>query len=110
MDALAAFAEQALTHDDPWEGFAGLLTWALEQMAADRGLREADRLPLRDGRPRRTGAAAPHRRWLGTCRLMGRRPPDLSPEQRVALLPRFRAQQLKLEELRQQAHLVAAVD
>ncbi|MFF8370093.1 NAD(P)-binding protein [Streptomyces lydicus] len=48
--------------------------------------------------------------WLGTCRLMGRRLPDLSPEQRVALLPRFRAQQLKLEELRQQAQLVAAVD
>ncbi|MFI9258891.1 TetR/AcrR family transcriptional regulator [Streptomyces sioyaensis] len=41
VEALTASAEQALTHDDPWEGFVGLLTMALELMAADRGLREA---------------------------------------------------------------------
>ncbi|MFI1303863.1 TetR/AcrR family transcriptional regulator [Streptomyces sioyaensis] len=40
VDALVVAAEQALTHDDPWEGFVGLLTMALELMAADRGLRE----------------------------------------------------------------------
>ncbi|GAA2273563.1 MULTISPECIES: TetR/AcrR family transcriptional regulator [Kitasatospora] len=40
VDALVVAAEQALANDDPWEGFVGLLTWVLEQMAADRGLRE----------------------------------------------------------------------
>ncbi|MEU6329924.1 helix-turn-helix domain-containing protein [Streptomyces sp. NPDC047049] len=40
VDALVAFAEQALAHDDPWEGFVSLLTMALDEMAADRGLRE----------------------------------------------------------------------
>lgn len=41
---------------------------------------------------------------------MGRRLPELSPEQRTALLPMFQAQQLKLEELLQQANTVAAVN
>ncbi|MGW2377662.1 TetR/AcrR family transcriptional regulator [Kitasatospora sp. NPDC001683] len=40
VDALVVAAEQALAADDPWEGFVDLLTWVLEQMAADRGLRE----------------------------------------------------------------------
>ncbi|MFD7019045.1 TetR/AcrR family transcriptional regulator [Streptomyces sp. NPDC059928] len=40
VDALVVAAEQALTNDDPWEGFVSLLTTTLEQMAADRGLRE----------------------------------------------------------------------
>ncbi|MHB6910737.1 TetR/AcrR family transcriptional regulator [Streptomyces sp. CB02959] len=40
VEALAVAAEQALAHDDPWEGFVGLLTMILELMAADRGLRE----------------------------------------------------------------------
>ncbi|MGK4583955.1 TetR/AcrR family transcriptional regulator [Kitasatospora sp. HPMI-4] len=40
VDALVVTAEQALANDDPWEGVVGLLTWVLEQMAADRGLRE----------------------------------------------------------------------
>ncbi|MGW9042487.1 TetR/AcrR family transcriptional regulator [Streptomyces lydicus] len=40
VDALAVVAEQAQTHDDPWEGFVGLVTTLLEMMAADRGLRE----------------------------------------------------------------------
>ncbi|MFJ9619463.1 NAD(P)-binding protein [Streptomyces noursei] len=48
--------------------------------------------------------------WLSACRLMGRRIPELSPEQRTALLPMFQAQKLKLEELRQQAEAVAAVN
>lgn len=47
--------------------------------------------------------------WLSTCRLMGRRLPDLSPEQRTALLPMFQAQKLKLEQLLQQADAVATV-
>ncbi|MFK0292805.1 TetR/AcrR family transcriptional regulator [Streptomyces sp. NPDC090442] len=40
VDALVAFAEQALTNDDPWEGFVELTTMTLEEMANDRGLRE----------------------------------------------------------------------
>ncbi|MDF2260418.1 TetR/AcrR family transcriptional regulator [Streptantibioticus ferralitis] len=40
VDALVALADQALTIDDPWEGFVSLLTMALEQLEADRGLRE----------------------------------------------------------------------
>ncbi|MFB7629944.1 TetR/AcrR family transcriptional regulator [Streptomyces sp. NPDC056149] len=40
VDALVECADQALTHDDAWEGFVELLTVTLEQMAADRGLRE----------------------------------------------------------------------
>jgi hypothetical protein len=45
--------------------------------------------------------------WLSACRLMGRRLPELSPEQRTALLPMFQAQKVKLEELLQ-ANAVAA--
>ncbi|MFJ2863953.1 NAD(P)-binding protein [Kitasatospora sp. NPDC087314] len=41
--------------------------------------------------------------WLRTCRLLGRRLPELSPEQRTALLPVFQAQKLKLEDLLHQA-------
>ncbi|MFI9258890.1 hypothetical protein ACIGT4_14460 [Streptomyces sioyaensis] len=48
--------------------------------------------------------------WLSTCRLMGRRLPELTPEQRTALLPMFQAQKLKLEELLQQAQAVPAVN
>lgn len=40
VDALVAFAEQALKNDDPWEGVVGLLTMTLEVMTADRALRE----------------------------------------------------------------------
>ncbi|MFJ2863954.1 TetR/AcrR family transcriptional regulator [Kitasatospora sp. NPDC087314] len=40
VEALTMAAEQALASDDPWDGVVGLLTMALEQMAADRGLRE----------------------------------------------------------------------
>ncbi|MGV4928228.1 NAD(P)/FAD-dependent oxidoreductase (plasmid) [Streptomyces sp. BHT-5-2] len=48
--------------------------------------------------------------WLTTCRLLGRRLPELSPEQRTALLPTFQAQKLKLERLLQQANVVSAVN
>ncbi|MGK4583954.1 NAD(P)-binding protein [Kitasatospora sp. HPMI-4] len=48
--------------------------------------------------------------WLGTCRLLGRRLPELSPEQRAALLPMFEALRLKLEQLLQQADAVAVVN
>ncbi|MFE1174168.1 NAD(P)/FAD-dependent oxidoreductase [Streptomyces sp. NPDC058773] len=48
--------------------------------------------------------------WLSTCRLMGRRLPEISPEQRTALLPMFEAQKLKLEQLLQQENVVAAVN
>ncbi|MFD5393863.1 hypothetical protein ACFWJW_06480 [Streptomyces sp. NPDC127097] len=48
--------------------------------------------------------------WLSTCRLMGRRLPQLSPEQRTALLPMLQAQQLKLAELPHQADVVTAVN
>ncbi|MBU3870089.1 NAD(P)/FAD-dependent oxidoreductase [Streptomyces sp. 4503] len=48
--------------------------------------------------------------WLRTCRLMGRRIPELSPEQRTALLPIFQDQKRKLEELLRQANAVAAVN
>ncbi|MFJ9843313.1 NAD(P)-binding protein [Kitasatospora sp. NPDC101155] len=47
--------------------------------------------------------------WLSTCRLLSRRIPKLSPEQRTALLPLFEAQKLKLEELLSQANAVATV-
>ncbi|QTZ94560.1 hypothetical protein [Streptomyces auratus] len=50
------------------------------------------------------------RDWLSTCRLMGRRLPQLSPEQRTALLPMLQAQQLKLAELLHQAGVVTAVN
>ncbi|MDH6144495.1 MULTISPECIES: TetR/AcrR family transcriptional regulator [Kitasatospora] len=40
VDALVVAAEQALTNEDPWDGFVSLLTMVLELMAADRGLRE----------------------------------------------------------------------
>lgn len=46
--------------------------------------------------------------WLKACRLMGRRLPELSPEQRAALLPMFEAQSLKLAELVQQEDAVPA--
>ncbi|MFE3769557.1 NAD(P)-binding protein [Streptomyces sp. NPDC059122] len=48
--------------------------------------------------------------WLGTCRLLGRRLPEISPEQRTALLPMFQAQKLKLEQLVHQADAAAAVN
>lgn len=48
--------------------------------------------------------------WLSTCRLLGRRLPELSPEQRTALLPMLQAQKLKLEQLLDQANVVAAVN
>ncbi|MFH8680891.1 NAD(P)-binding protein [Streptomyces lydicus] len=48
--------------------------------------------------------------WLSTCRLLGRRIPEISPEQRTALLPMFEAQKLKLEQLLHQENVVAAVN
>ncbi|MGW9042488.1 NAD(P)-binding protein [Streptomyces lydicus] len=48
--------------------------------------------------------------WLSTCRLLGRRIPEISPEQRTALLPMFAAQKLKLEQLLHQEDVVAAVN
>ncbi|PNE43056.1 hypothetical protein AOB60_08080 [Streptomyces noursei] len=48
--------------------------------------------------------------WLSTCRLMGRRLPEISPEQRTSLLPMFQTQKLKLERLLHQTNVAAAVN
>ncbi|MFK0292806.1 NAD(P)-binding protein [Streptomyces sp. NPDC090442] len=48
--------------------------------------------------------------WLRDCRLMGRKLPEFTPEQRTALLPTFQAQKAKLGEFRNQAKALAAVN
>ncbi|MFF4806369.1 TetR/AcrR family transcriptional regulator [Streptomyces sp. NPDC002144] len=40
-ERLVALAEQALTHEDPWEGFVQFFLTTAENFAGDRGLREA---------------------------------------------------------------------
>jgi AcrR family transcriptional regulator len=47
LDRVVALAEQALAHDDPWEGLVGFLEGSIEMHVANRGLKE---LIFTDGR------------------------------------------------------------
>ena len=53
FEGLAGAAREALSNDDPWEGFVHLMTYAARKMSDDRGLAEA-----MDQRPEICGAAA----------------------------------------------------
>lgn len=86
VDALVALAEQALANDDPWEGFVGLLTMALEQMEADRGLREVVFSEL-GGRPL---VARARRKFMPAADAVMRRAQDaglLRPDLKTTDLP-----------------------